>query len=132
MFGTIDQDGVMHGVSAGTAIFRATATDLTTRTWSLPIAVATVAQSIVGSIVGGVGGVAIGIMTSQGILDPSALQVVNLALQGAKALGVALPQTASASQLMQACAAQGWGELDHSALVRALELMAKHEVAPGG
>jgi 2-hydroxy-3-oxopropionate reductase len=57
---------------------------------------------------------------------------LNLALQGAKALGVALPQTANASQLMQACAAQGWGELDHSALVRALELMAKHEVAPGG
>ncbi len=56
---------------------------------------------------------------------------LNLALQGAKALGVALPQTANALQLMQACAAQGWGELDHSALVRALELMARHEVAPG-
>jgi 2-hydroxy-3-oxopropionate reductase len=53
---------------------------------------------------------------------------LNLALQGAKALGVALPGTANAAQLMQACAAQGWGELDHSALVRALELMAAHEV----
>jgi 2-hydroxy-3-oxopropionate reductase len=53
---------------------------------------------------------------------------LNLALQGAKALGVALPGTANAAQLMQACAAQGWGEMDHSALVRALELMAAHEV----
>jgi 2-hydroxy-3-oxopropionate reductase len=56
---------------------------------------------------------------------------LNLALQGAKALGVALPNTATAAQLMQACAANGMAELDHSALVRALELMAAHEVAEG-
>ena len=56
---------------------------------------------------------------------------LNLALAGARALGVALPQTAGAAQLMQACAANGMQDLDHSALVRALELMAKHEVAPG-
>lgn len=55
---------------------------------------------------------------------------LNLALQGAKALGVALPNTASTAQLMQACAAQGWDQLDHSALVKALELMAKHPVTP--
>jgi 2-hydroxy-3-oxopropionate reductase len=54
---------------------------------------------------------------------------LNLALQGAKAIGVALPQTAGAAQLMQACAAQGWDQLDHSALVKALELMAAHQVA---
>ena len=54
---------------------------------------------------------------------------LSLALAGARALGVALPQTAGAAQLMQACAANGMAELDHSALVRALELMAKHEVA---
>ena len=54
---------------------------------------------------------------------------LSLALAGARALGVALPQTASAAQLMQACAANGMGELDHSALVRALELMSNHEVA---
>ena len=54
---------------------------------------------------------------------------LNLALQGAKSLGVALPQTAGAAQLMQACAAQGWDQLDHSALVKALELMAHHDVA---
>ena len=55
---------------------------------------------------------------------------LNLALQGARTLGVALPQTASAAQLMQACAAQGWDQLDHSALVKALELMANHTIAP--
>jgi 2-hydroxy-3-oxopropionate reductase len=55
---------------------------------------------------------------------------LNLALQGAKALGVSLPNTANAAQLMQACAAQGWDQLDHSALVKALELMANHPVAP--
>ncbi|MES2946180.1 MAG: 2-hydroxy-3-oxopropionate reductase [Pseudomonadota bacterium] len=54
---------------------------------------------------------------------------LNLALAGAKTLGVALPQTASAAQLMQACAANGMKDLDHSALVRALELMANHQVA---
>lgn len=52
-----------------------------------------------------------------------------LALSGARSLGLALPQTASAAQLMQACAANGMQDLDHSALVRALELMAGHEVA---
>jgi 2-hydroxy-3-oxopropionate reductase len=56
---------------------------------------------------------------------------LNLALQGARALGVALPNTATAAQLMQACAAHGMEELDHSALVRALEIMAQHEVAAG-
>jgi 2-hydroxy-3-oxopropionate reductase len=55
---------------------------------------------------------------------------LNLALQGARALGVALPQTASAAQLMNACAALGHGQADHSALVRALEAMANHPVAP--
>jgi 2-hydroxy-3-oxopropionate reductase len=56
---------------------------------------------------------------------------LNLALQGAKALGVSLPQTAGAAQLMQACAAHGLDQLDHSALVKALELLADHPVMPG-
>src|SRR5215218_2051251 len=56
---------------------------------------------------------------------------LGLALQGAKELGVALPQTAGAAQLMQVCAANGWKDLDHSALVKSLELMASHEVAKG-
>ncbi|MEJ8849442.1 2-hydroxy-3-oxopropionate reductase [Variovorax rhizosphaerae] len=56
---------------------------------------------------------------------------LGLALAGAKAIGVSLPQTASAAQLMGTCAANGWDQLDHSALVKALELMANHEVAQG-
>jgi len=55
---------------------------------------------------------------------------LNLALQGARALGVALPQTANAAQLMQSCAALGHAQADHSALVLALEAMAGHPVAP--
>jgi 2-hydroxy-3-oxopropionate reductase len=55
---------------------------------------------------------------------------LNLALAGARELGVALPQTAGAAQLMQSCAAHGWADLDHSALVQALEAMADHAVAP--
>jgi len=54
---------------------------------------------------------------------------LSLALNGARALGVALPQTAGAAQLMQACSANGMQDLDHSALVRSLELMANHQVA---
>jgi DNA/RNA endonuclease G (NUC1) len=38
---TIDGDGVMHALSAGTAIFRVTADDATTRTYSFPMYVAT-------------------------------------------------------------------------------------------
>ena len=53
---------------------------------------------------------------------------LNLALQSAKAMNVALPNTAGTAQLMQTAAAQGWDQLDHSALVRALEVMAHHEV----
>ncbi|CAN6484196.1 unnamed protein product [Victoria cruziana] len=53
---------------------------------------------------------------------------LNLALQSAKAVNAALPGTANAAQLMQACAAQGWDQLDHSALVRALELLGNQEL----
>ena len=55
---------------------------------------------------------------------------LGLALQGARELGMALPQTAGAAQLMQVCIANGLQNLDHSGLVRALELMANHPVAP--
>jgi 2-hydroxy-3-oxopropionate reductase len=55
---------------------------------------------------------------------------LNLALQGAKELGVSLPHTASAAQLMQSCAAHGMAGLDHSALCRSLEIMARHPIAP--
>lgn len=55
---------------------------------------------------------------------------LNLALQSARALGVALPQTANAAQLMQSCDALGYGQMDHSALVKALENMAQHTLVP--
>ena len=54
---------------------------------------------------------------------------LNLALQGARALGVSLPHTASAQELMNACAANGMSQLDHSALCRAIELLSRHEIA---
>ncbi|MFM0032573.1 2-hydroxy-3-oxopropionate reductase [Paraburkholderia madseniana] len=54
---------------------------------------------------------------------------LNLALQGAKALGVSLPHTASAQELMNACTANGMSKLDHSALCRAIELLSSHEIA---
>ncbi|WP_342132017.1 2-hydroxy-3-oxopropionate reductase [Hydrogenophaga sp. OTU3427] len=54
---------------------------------------------------------------------------LNLALQGARELGVALPQTANAAQMMQACAAAGLADMDHSALVQAFERLADHPVA---
>ena len=50
---------------------------------------------------------------------------LNLALQGARSLDVALPQTALAAQLMQTCGALGLAQADHSALVRALETLAQ-------
>jgi 2-hydroxy-3-oxopropionate reductase len=54
---------------------------------------------------------------------------LNLALQGARALGVALPNTATAQELFNTCAAHGGGAWDHSAMVRALELMSGHAIA---
>ncbi|HET8745120.1 MAG TPA: 2-hydroxy-3-oxopropionate reductase [Ramlibacter sp.] len=55
---------------------------------------------------------------------------LNLALQGARSLGMALPQTAIAAQLMQAGDALGVAQEDHSALVRVLETLAQHAL-PG-
>jgi 2-hydroxy-3-oxopropionate reductase len=56
---------------------------------------------------------------------------LNLALAGARALGLALPNTAGTQQLFSACVANGGAGWDHSGLVKALELMGKHEVAKG-
>jgi 2-hydroxy-3-oxopropionate reductase len=53
---------------------------------------------------------------------------LGLALSSAKQLGVSLPNTATAQELFNACAANGHGKLDHSAMVKALELMAGFEV----
>ncbi|MBV8271462.1 MAG: 2-hydroxy-3-oxopropionate reductase [Cupriavidus sp.] len=54
---------------------------------------------------------------------------LNLALEGARQLGIALPNTAGAQQLFNVCAANGGQKWDHSAMVRALELMAGCNVA---
>lgn len=53
---------------------------------------------------------------------------LNLALSTARQLGVALPNTATAQELFNTCAANGGAAQDHSALVRALEIMANHEI----
>lgn len=57
---------------------------------------------------------------------------LNLALESARALGVALPGTATAQQLMNACSARAGGaEADHSSLVKALEALSAHELSNG-
>src|SRR3954452_12527039 len=53
---------------------------------------------------------------------------LNLALAGARAIGVSLPNTASAMELFNACAANGGKGWDHSAMVRALEQLANFEI----
>lgn len=54
---------------------------------------------------------------------------LNLALDGARALGLSLPNTSTAQQLFNSCVAHGGKAWDHSAMVKALETMANHEVA---
>lgn len=54
---------------------------------------------------------------------------LNLALAGARELGVSLPNTATCQELFNSCAAHGGAGWDHSAMVRALEMMADHEIA---
>jgi 2-hydroxy-3-oxopropionate reductase len=54
---------------------------------------------------------------------------LNLALSSARALGLSLPNTATAQELFNACAAHGGSKWDHSAMVRALEKLANHEIA---
>jgi hypothetical protein len=48
---------------------------------------------------------------------------LSLALDGAKTLGVSLPNTATCQELFNACVANGLGKSDHSAMVRAIELL---------
>ncbi len=54
---------------------------------------------------------------------------LNLALQGARAMGVSLPNTATAQELFNSCTANGGAKWDHSGMVKALERMANHDVA---
>ena len=53
---------------------------------------------------------------------------LNLALQGARSLGVSLPNTATCQELFNAACAAGGAAWDHSAMVRVLERLANHEV----
>ena len=53
---------------------------------------------------------------------------LGLALTEAERLEVATPLTSACRDLMDACAAQGGAGWDHSALVRAYELFARHEL----
>ena len=53
---------------------------------------------------------------------------LNLALSSAKALGVSLPNTATAQELFNSCAAHGGKAWDHSAMVKALEKLANFEI----
>ena len=57
---------------------------------------------------------------------------LGLALQGARALGMSLPNTATCQELFNACAAHGGKGWDHSGMVRALEGMANHEIGATG
>jgi 2-hydroxy-3-oxopropionate reductase len=53
---------------------------------------------------------------------------LNLALASARQIGLSLPNTATAQELFNACTANGHGKLDHSAMVKALELLAGFEI----
>lgn len=53
---------------------------------------------------------------------------LNLALGTARKLGVSLPNTATAQELFNSCAAHGGSAWDHSAMVRALEKLANFEI----
>ncbi len=54
---------------------------------------------------------------------------LNLALQSAKFLQLSLPNTAATQELFNTCVANGGNAWDHSGLIKALELLAGHEVA---
>ena len=53
---------------------------------------------------------------------------LNLALSGAQALGISLPNTAATQELFNACIAYGGAKWDSSAIVRVLEKLANHEI----
>ena len=53
---------------------------------------------------------------------------LNLALSGARALGISLPNTATCQELFNAAAAAGGSAWDHSGMVRILEKLACHEI----
>jgi 2-hydroxy-3-oxopropionate reductase len=56
---------------------------------------------------------------------------LNLALAGAKELGISLPATSTCQQLFNAVVAAGGAGLDHSGMAQALETLAAHPIAKG-
>jgi 2-hydroxy-3-oxopropionate reductase len=54
---------------------------------------------------------------------------LGLALGGARELQMSMPATSICAQLFNACAANGGAKWDHSAMVRALEMLANHKIA---
>ncbi|NDR56237.1 2-hydroxy-3-oxopropionate reductase [Aliiruegeria sabulilitoris] len=54
---------------------------------------------------------------------------LNLALSNARQMGLSLPNTATAQELFNACAAHGGSAWDHSAMVKALEMLGNHDIA---
>jgi len=56
---------------------------------------------------------------------------LNIALQAAREMGMSLPNTALAQQMFSAVAGMGGADLDHSAIVQAIERLAGTEVASG-
>ena len=55
---------------------------------------------------------------------------LSLALSAARELGLSLPNTAIAQQMFSSCVAHGGADLDHSALVLAIEGLADHSIRP--
>jgi 2-hydroxy-3-oxopropionate reductase len=53
---------------------------------------------------------------------------LNLALSNARELKLSLPNTATCQELFNACCAHDGGAWDHSAMLKALELLAGHEI----
>lgn len=54
---------------------------------------------------------------------------LDIALASASALGVSLPNTATAHELFNACIAHNGAKWDNSAIVKALEILANHEIS---
>jgi 2-hydroxy-3-oxopropionate reductase len=53
---------------------------------------------------------------------------LNLALSGARSLGISLPNTAAVQELFNSCIAHGGARLDSAAIVQVLEKLANHEI----
>jgi 2-hydroxy-3-oxopropionate reductase len=53
---------------------------------------------------------------------------LNLALSAARELGLSLPNTAIAQQMFSSCVAHGGAELDHSAMILAIEDLGSHAI----